>query len=358
MTDRAPVPRRDDLVELTGYHSPQVEAAVRLNTNESPVPPPPAWYEEIARRVTRVPFHRYPDRTATDLRRAIGALHGVGPERVFCANGSNEVLQSLLLAYGGPGRRVGLFEPTYTLHTHIAMITGTGVVTGQRDEDFLVPDDEADRVVAEDPVITFLCSPNNPTGRAEPEATVRHLAASVPGLLVVDEAYGQFASSSALDLVADGVPGAERIVVVRTFSKTWAMAGARLGYLVGPPDVVASCEAVVLPYHLDAFTQMAGLVALEFRAEMEQRVALLREERGRIAAGLADLDVDTWPSDANFVLFRPRHVPAVDVWRRLLDRSVLVRDCSAWPGISGCLRVTVGTPDENLAFLSALRESL
>ena len=238
------------------------------------------------------------------------------------------------------------------------MITGTAVVTGRRDGEFLVPGDEADRVLAADPVVTFLCSPNNPTGRSEPGATVARLAAEVPGLLVVDEAYGQFAATSALDLVGEGRPGADRVVVVRTFSKTWAMAGARLGYLVGPPDVVASCEAVALPYHLDAFTQMAGIVALEFREEMEARVAVLREERGRIAAGLGALEVDTWPSDANFLLFRPRHVAATEVWQRLLDRSVLVRDCSDWPGTPGCLRVTVGAPEENRAFLSALRESL
>jgi histidinol-phosphate aminotransferase len=179
-----------------------------------------------------------------------------------------------------------------------------------------------------------------------------------PGLVVVDEAYGQFAPSTALDLRGSDALGAERIVVVRTFSKTWSMAGVRLGYLVGPPDVVAACELVALPYHLDAAKQLAGRLALEFVDEMESRVALLKEERGRIEAAFHELPLETWPSDANFVLFRPTGRPALQVWEDLLGASVLVRDCSEWPGLSGCLRVTVGLPRENDQFLAALTESL
>ena len=149
-----------------------------------------------------------------------------------------------------------------------------------------------------------------------------------------------------------------RVAVARTFSKTWSMAGMRLGYLVAAPEVVRACELVALPYHLDAVKQLAGRLALRYTDEMEARVALLREERGRIAAGLADLPVETWPSDANFILFRPVAVPARAVWSHLLDRSVLVRDCSEWPGLTGCLRVTVGLPEENDRFLAALDESL
>ncbi len=147
-------------------------------------------------------------------------------------------------------------------------------------------------------------------------------------------------------------------MVTRTFSKTWAMAGARLGYAVAHPDVVRACEAVVLPYHLSAQTQLAGLLALRHRPEMERRVALIAEERGRLAAALADLPVDTWPSDANFILFRPRERPADGVWRALLERSVLIRNCADWDGLRGCLRVTVGTPEENDRFVLALKESL
>jgi histidinol-phosphate aminotransferase len=179
-----------------------------------------------------------------------------------------------------------------------------------------------------------------------------------PGLVVVDEAYGQFAPSSALEIVRDDPAAADRVVVVRTFSKTWSMAAARLGYLVGPPEVVAACELVALPYHLDAVKQLAGVLALHYTNQMEARVALLTEERGRIESTLLDLPVDTWRSDANFILFRPTGRPARQVWQDLLDRSVLVRDCSEWPGLTGCLRVTVGTPEENDRFLAALIESL
>ncbi len=349
-------PIRPDLQLTEGYHSPQVEAEVRLNTNESPFAPPEAWREEFLAALAEVSFHRYPDRPATELRQAVAALHGVTPEEVFCANGSNEVLQSLLLAFGGPGRRALVFEPTYALHSHIARITATEVVEGSRDDDFRIDRAQAlDLLASAQPDVTFLCSPNNPTGRAEPPETVAAVSEAAPGLVIVDEAYGQFAPWSALSLRGAAQPG---LAVTRTFSKTWAMAGARLGYVVADPAVVAACESVALPYHLSAQTQIAGLIALRHVPEMEARVARIAEERGRVAAGLADLPVDSWPSDANFILFRPRDRDATDVWRSLLDHSVLIRNCASWDGLRGCLRVTIGTADENDRFLHALKESL
>ncbi len=349
---------RDDVALMEGYHSPQLEVSVRLNTNESPESPPPAWAEELARAVVAVDWHRYPDRAATRLREAIGGLHDVGPEQVFAANGSNEVLQTVLLTYGGAGRTAAVWEPTYALHGHIARLTGTAVAEGERAPDFAIDPDEVRRVVEESrPSVAFLCSPNNPTGIVDDEATVRATlaaVAAVDGLLVVDEAYGQFAPWSAMGLVAPDVP----LVVSRTFSKTWSMAAARLGYLVGPPEVVAELDKVVLPYHLDALKQLAGCLALEHVADMDDRVARLVRERERLVARMADLPVDLWPSGANFVLFRPRSVDGATVWRQLVDRSVLVRDCSSWPRLAGCLRVTVGTPAEDDAFLAALEEIL
>jgi histidinol-phosphate aminotransferase len=213
-------------------------------------------------------------------------------------------------------------------------------------------------VVAESsPAITYLCSPNNPTGMVESRQTVTEvldLVAAVPGLLVVDEAYGQFAPWSALELVSDEAP----LVVTRTYSKTWSMAAARLGYLIGPRWVVAELEKVVLPYHLDALKQAAGALALDFLGEMEQRVSYLTEERGRVEAALRDLPCQVWPSAANFILFRPHERDADAVWQALVDRSVLVRNCSGWPGLTGCLRVTIGTRDEDDRFLAALTEVL
>ena len=349
------IPLRDDLGLMEGYHSPQVAVDVRLNTNESPYPPPPAWRDELRDLVAAIPFHRYPDRSVRALRAALAELHEVRPEQVFVGNGSNEVLQALLLAYGGPGRRAAVFEPTYALHSHIARVTGTGVVEGERLDDFTLDTAEVRRVLADAaPEVTFLCSPNNPTGRLDPPAVVREVLDAAPGLVVVDEAYGQFSSWSALSLVDDATP----LVVVRTFSKTWSMAAMRLGYLVGPASVVEGLEKVILPYHLDAVKQAAGRLALRYQSEMEARVKALVDERQRVAARLASLAVDTWPSEANFILFRPTSRPGGEVWQALLDHSVLVRDCSTWPRLDGCLRVTVGTPEENDAFLHALAEVL
>lgn len=351
-----PLPKpREDLGLREGYHSPQVDVSVRLNTNESPLPPPPAWLDALAEELRQIPFNRYPDRRAWGLREAIARFHGVAAGQVFCANGSNEVLQSVCLAYGGPGRRAAVFEPTYALHSHIAHLTGTEVVEGRRRADFTLDPAEVKEVLeAGDPSITFLCSPNNPTGMAENVATVEAVLEAAPGLVVVDEAYGQFADWSALSLVDESRP----LVVTRTFSKTWSMAAARLGYLIGPSDLVETLERVALPYHLDAFKQAAGRLALEYAPEMEERVGLIVRERQRIVAALDRLGVTTWPSQSNFVLFRPEGRKGSEVWQGLLERSVLVRDTSSWPGLAGCLRVTVGTPAENDAFLNALEEVL
>ena len=261
MTTRR-VPVRDDLSALEGYHSPQVDVRVRLNTNESPEPPPPGWRDALAAELSRVEWHRYPDRRASALREAIGASHGVPADQVFAANGSNEVLQTVLLTYAGPGRSVATFEPTYQLHAHIARLTGATVVEGERRDDFTLDLGEVRRVLgAASPTVTFLCSPNNPTGLVEPEETVRALLDLVPGLLVVDEAYAQFAPWSALGLLDEDRP----LVVTRTFSKTWSMAAARLGYLVGPAWVVRELDKVVLPYHLDAAKQIGGRLAFGLR---------------------------------------------------------------------------------------------
>jgi histidinol-phosphate aminotransferase len=344
---------RDDLRALEGYHSPQVDVRIRLNTNEAPTPPPAAWRDAFAAELSRVEWHRYPDRSASALRTAIAESHQVRPDQVFAANGSNEVLQTLLLTYAGPGRRVATFEPTYQLHGHIARLTGAGVIEGERGPDFRLDVDAAVELLRHNqPAVTFLCSPNNPTGLVEPEANVRALLAAQAGLLVVDEAYAQFADWSALTMVDESTP----LVVTRTFSKTWSMAASRLGYLVGPSWLVAELDKVALPYHLDAAKQIAGRLALQFTDEMDARVEMIVAERERISATLRQLPLDVFPSGANFVLFRTRSKPGRRVWQELLDRSILIRDCSGWPRLADCLRVTVGTSAENDEFLAAITE--
>jgi histidinol-phosphate aminotransferase len=353
-----PVPR-DDLLALDGYHSPQLDVDVRLNTNESPYPPPREFVDTWLAALGEVPLHRYPDRGAHRLREGLATHLGQRIDRVFCANGSNEVLQTLLLTYAGAGRRAIVFEPTYALHSHIARITGTEVVSATRADDFTVSPTEAGMLIAtERPAVVFLCSPNNPTGTVESRATVEALLGSVidhgPGMLVVDEAYGEFADWSALELVADDVP----LAVVRTYSKVWSMAALRLGFCVAPTAIVEELEKVVLPYHLSSATQLAGITALGFDAAMRERVEALVAERHRLGAALARLPgLTVYPSGANFVLVRPEG-DGHAVWERLVERGVLVRDFSRWPRLEGCLRITVGSVEENDAVLDALREVL
>jgi histidinol-phosphate aminotransferase len=347
---------RDDLRELAGYHSPQLDVTVRLNTNESPFDPPAEFVEEWLDALRALAFNRYPDRAARDLRAALGEQLGQPVERLFCANGSNEVLQTLLLTYGGPGRRALVFEPTYALHSHIARITATEVVEAERLPGYHVdPDAAAQLMRAHRPSIVFVCSPNNPTGTVEARDTLDAIATTAGEtgtLVVVDEAYGEFASWSAAELVDESRP----IVVVRTYSKVWSMAALRLGFAIAPAWVVAECEKVVLPYSLSAPTQLAGVLALRHRDEMERRVTTLVAERERVAAALGGHPrVTVFESGANFLLLRydgDGHA----LWEALLARGVLVRDFSRWPRLDDCVRVTIGAPHENDAFLAAINE--
>lgn len=348
---------------MKGYHSPQVDVRVRLNTNESPFAPPEGFSAALAERLARIDWNRYPARSAEPLRTGIAELHAATPANVFAANGSNEVIQTLLLTYAAANRRVGLFSPTYALHSHIARIVGAEVVTAPRAPDFRVGAEAVARfAAAERPDVLFLCSPNNPTGTVEDPETVRAALEAVSGyggVLVVDEAYIQFTgrrpgSFTAVDLLDEAAP----LVVCRTFSKAWALAAVRLGYALAPARIVEELHKVVLPYHLDVMTQELGLLCLRYAAEADRRAAAVVAERRRLADHLATLPVRQWPSGANFILFRPADRDGAAVWQGLLDRSVLVRDCSSWEGLRGCLRVTVGTPEENTLFLEALEDVL
>ncbi len=349
---------RESVSLIEGYHSPQLDVDVRLNTNESPVGPPSEFAGEVAEAIRSIEWNRYPDRQATGLRSAIAGLHHVDPSSIFAANGSNEVLQTLLLTYGGPTRCAAMFEPTYALHSHLSRITGTHVAQGERNEDFSLDLREVERVIdADHPSIVFLCSPNNPTGVVDARADVAavlEMTADSGALLCIDEAYAQFSPWTALDMMGSDVP----LVVTRTYSKTWAMAGARLGYMVAPDWVIAEMGKVVLPYHLDSMTQIAGTLALRHLDAMDDRVGEIVAERQRLAGRLSQLPVRVWPSGSNFILFRTETMPGQDVWQALVDKSVLVRNCASWPRLDGCLRVTIGTSEENDLFLEALTEVL
>ena len=340
---------------MTGYHSAQVDVPVRLNTNESPFPPPAAWLDAVADIARSIQWNRYPDRAVTELRETIARRHNVDPANIFVANGSNEVIQTILLAYGGAGRCVATFEPTYQMYTQIARVTGAEVVQGERRADLTLDAIEIERVLTRHkPSVSFLCNPNNPTGIIEPRENLETMLAHTTGVVVVDEAYAEFSEWSAIDMVTEDKP----LAVTRTFSKTLSMAALRVGYVVAPKKMISDLEIAVLPYHLDSFKQAATIAALNFVSEMEQRVDIIKSERSRIFAAISEMECDVWPSGSNFILFRPRSTAAAVAWQRMVDSGVLVRDFSTTPRLTGCLRVTVGTPDENSAFLDALTAAL
>jgi histidinol-phosphate aminotransferase len=346
---------RDDLAALTPYGAPQLDVPVRLNTNETSYPVPAAVLDDIADTIRRLELHRYPDREATELRGALALHAGHGLEGTWAANGSNEVLQQLLLAFAGPGRSALVVEPTYAMHSLIARVTGTRVVSRIQPRGLpIAPEVAADLVAGAAADLTFWCSPNNPTGEASSRETITAVCRAAPGLVVVDEAYGEFGRSRAADLLVDF----PNLVVTRTFSKAFRMAGLRLGYLLGDPAVVDGLRLVRLPYHLSALTQATALRALAHVGELMDHIAATGRERERVAAALGAMPgVEVMPSDANFLCFSTAIAPR-RLWGGLLDRGVLVRDVSGYPTLDRHLRVTIGTPAENDAFLRALAAEL
>jgi histidinol-phosphate aminotransferase len=354
------LPVREELRGKSPYGAPQLDVPVRLNTNENPYPLPDALVERIAERVREAARHlnRYPDRDAVELRTRLAAYltdtagHAVGTENVWAANGSNEVLQQLLQTFGGPGRTAIGFEPSYSMHALIARGTGTGWISGPRNDDFTLDLPAAEKAIAEHrPDVVFVTTPNNPTGNAVPAEAVLALydaaQAAKPSIVVVDEAYVEFSHGSSLLPLLEGRP---HLVISRTMSKAFGAAGLRLGYFAAHPAVVDAVQLVRLPYHLSAVTQATALAALEHTDTLLGYVEQLKKERDRLVVELRGLGYVVTDSDANFVQFG-RFEDAHATWRRILDRGVLVRD----NGVPGWLRVTAGTPAENDAFLEAVR---
>ena len=350
-------PIRPDLAGRTPYGAPQLDVPVRLNTNENPYPPPPALVREITDAVAAAAgsLNRYPDRDAMALRADLAAYlgHGLTARQVWAANGSNEIIQQLLQVFGGAGRSALGFEPSYAMHPLIARATGTEWIRGARDADFGL---DAGRTVAavreHQPGLVFLTSPNNPTGTALPLAVIEAVCEAAPGMVVVDEAYAEFAREGAGTALAL-LPRYPRLVVTRTMSKAFALAGARVGYLAADPAVIDALLLVRLPYHLSAQTQATARAALAHAPELLATVADLRAERDSLVGWLRGRGLAAADSDANFVLFG-EFGDSHAVWQGLLDRGVLVREV----GPPGWLRVSIGTPAEMAAFRDALTEVL
>ncbi|MEV4064474.1 histidinol-phosphate transaminase [Nonomuraea dietziae] len=347
------LPIRDDLRGRKPYGAPQLDVPVQLNTNENPYPPSKALVDDLAEEIRRdaAGLNRYPDRDALALRADLAGYlgHGLTTEQLWAANGSNEVLQQILQAFGGHGRTALGFEPSYSMHPIITTGTSTEWVSGAREDDFSLDADKAVAAVEEHrPDIVFLTSPNNPTGTALPLETISRVVEAAPGMVVVDEAYAEFARSgtpSALTLL----PGHPRLIVTRTMSKAFAMAGTRLGYLAAHPAVVEAMLLVRLPYHLSTVTQATARVALRHRAELLGTVDALRQERDDTVAWLRALGLTVADSDANFVLFG-RFENRRTIWEGLLERGVLIREV----GPPEWLRVSIGTGEEMSAFRAAL----
>lgn len=349
------LPLRDDLRGKSPYGAPQLEVPVRLNTNENPHPPSAALIDDVARsvRAAATELHRYPDRDAvalrTDLARYLSSQTGVsvGSENVWAANGSNEILQQLLQAFGGPGRSAIGFVPSYSMHPIISDGTQTQWLAAHRAEDFGLDVALAVAAITErGPDVVFVTSPNNPSGQSIAFEDLRAVLDAAPGIVIVDEAYGEFSSQpSAIGLIAD-YPA--KLIVSRTMSKAFAFAGGRLGYLVAAPAVIDAMLLVRLPYHLSVLTQEAARAALRHADDTLGSVAQLIAERERVCAALAGMGFRVIPSDANFVLFG-HFTDAPATWQRYLDDGVLIRDV----GIPGYLRTTIGLPNENDAFLAS-----
>ncbi|GAA3535157.1 histidinol-phosphate transaminase [Aeromicrobium panaciterrae] len=349
------VPIRDDLRDFEPYGAPQIPDVINLNVNENPYAPSAQVAADIAEavRIAATGLNRYPDREATALRTALAAYlgHGLTADRVWAANGSNEVMLQILQAFGGPGRTALSFAPTYSMYPEYARDTHTRWVTGQREEDFTIDLERAlGLIAAEKPDVVLLTSPNNPTGTALPLETVRAVVEAAPGVVVVDEAYAEFrraGTPSALE-VLDEFP---RLLVSRTMSKAFALAGGRLGYVAADAAVIDALRIVRLPYHLSAVTQAAAVAALAHGDELLAKVDEIRTSRDELAAWLRGEGHEVAESDANFILFGrfdDRHA----IWQALVDRGILIRET----GPEGWLRVSVGTPAENAAFKQSLQE--
>ncbi|ABK68288.1 histidinol-phosphate transaminase [Mycobacterium avium] len=349
------LPLRDDLRGKSPYGAPQLAVPVRLNTNENPHPPSRALVDDVVRSVARAAadLHRYPDRDAvqlrSDLARYLTAQTGVqlGVENLWAANGSNEILQQLLQAFGGPGRSAIGFVPSYSMHPIISDGTRTEWLQAARADDFSLDVDAAVAAVTErTPDVVFVASPNNPSGQSVSLSGLRRLLDAAPGIVIVDEAYGEFSSQpSAVQLVGEYPT---KLVVTRTMSKAFAFAGGRLGYLIATPAVIEAMLLVRLPYHLSSVTQAAARAALRHADDTLGSVAALIAERERVSTALTGMGFRVIPSDANFVLFG-EFTDAPASWQRYLDAGVLIRDV----GIPGYLRATTGLAEENDAFLRA-----
>ena len=355
----ADLPLREELRGEEAYGAPQLDVDVRLNTNENPYSPSDALIKELVATVEKVAsdLNRYPDRDAVELRRALAEYMTrqtgvqIDTDQVWAANGSNEILQQLLQAFGGPGRSAMGFVPSYSMHPILSSGTQTEFIGIDRNpETFEIDLDVALAAIEKHrPDVIFVTTPNNPTGNLTGIDALRQIAEAAPGIVIVDEAYAEFTDEPSAVTLLDEFPA--KLVVSRTMSKAFDFAGGRLGYFVANPAFIDAVMLVRLPYHLSTLTQAAATVALRHSSETLSTVSALADERGRVVASLHEYGYDVIDSHSNFVFFG-RFDDAAAAWREFLDRGVLIRDV----GVEGRLRTTIGLPSENDAFLAAAKD--
>lgn len=347
-------PPRAALDALTPYDAKAIKADVVLSANEHPDTLPPDVLAWLSDNIGRFPFNRYPDPTAKELRKLIAEANGLEPANVLVGNGGDELIFDILLAWGGPGRTIVDMPPTFAMYGIDAQVTGTSVVDLPRTADFSV--DEAavlSRLAEGDVDIVALANPNNPTGNLTPETFLIELLNATDALVLVDEAYFEF-SRHTMRPHMDRHPN---LVILRTFSKAFSLAGMRVGYLLGNEDVIRELMKVRQPYSVNAFSQWVAGRVFRDRVMFQNSIHTIVGERDRIIEGLEGLGVKVFPSEANFVMFRVEHASAF--WRDMLhNHSVLIRDFTRTPGLDECLRVTVGSAENNTAFLAAARDVL
>ncbi len=348
---RLPRPR-EGLSEFRAYRTQQQPADVRIQSNEWPEPNPLGRHLS-ARDLEDVILNRYPDTGATRLRALLAEEWGVSPDQLIFGNGSNEVLLNTFLVFGGMGRTVLFFTPTYLMYSRLGQILGMNVVAERVGLPYAL---DAARVRAamakHSPHLVCFCRPNNPTGNVISEAAVLAAADASPETLVlVDEAYAEFAGGTMLPRLRTH----PNMVIAKTFSKVRGAAGLRLGILIAHPKVVEIFDAVRLPYNVSTVTQAVAARIAADRGIIAQRVATIARERAKVEAGLrAHRELEVFPSVTNFVLFRQPGRKAADLHAAILEKGVLVRDVSMWPGADECLRATIGTPTENERLLAAV----
>lgn len=352
------LPLREELRGKSPYGAPQLSVPVALNTNENPHPPSDELIADLVEEVQRVAagLNRYPERDAVELRDALAAYVSkqtgvtVTRDQVWAANGSNEVLQQLLQAFGGPGRTAMGFVPSYSMHPILSSGTQTEFIGIPRGEDFHIDVDLAVREINEQkPDVVFVTTPNNPTGDVTALADIERIIEAASGIVIVDEAYAEFSPSASAVSLLEKYPA--KLVVSRTMSKAFDFAGGRLGYFVAAPAFIEAVMLVRLPYHLSVLSQAAARVALRHAGETLGNVDKLASERERVQAALLQLGYEVVDSESNFLFFGDFD-DAHAAWQEFLDRGVLIRDV----GVAGHLRVTIGLDEENDAFLAAAKE--